>query len=197
MPTGYTAPISEGKQLTFREFVLRCSRAFGALIHLRDDRLEGTVPDLPEPSSWYQERLKEAEKDLRVLNTMSAQALEYAADVEYRAEYDRWVAGKTEKERTYQDYEKLIQETLTWTPPTEEHEGLKTFMLEQLRESQNWDCNIYPAPKKLTGEEWEAKQRAHYLRDITYYQAEHQKELDRIQERRDWITRLVSSLPKE
>ena len=32
MPTGYTIDLYEGKEVTFEEFVMKCARAFGALI---------------------------------------------------------------------------------------------------------------------------------------------------------------------
>lgn len=35
MPTGYTADIKDG--ITFRDFALRCARAFGATIMQRDE----------------------------------------------------------------------------------------------------------------------------------------------------------------
>jgi len=37
MPTGYTADLNDGKQVTFQEFTMKCARAFGALIEMRDD----------------------------------------------------------------------------------------------------------------------------------------------------------------
>ena len=37
MPTGYTLDLYNGKDITFEEFVLKCARAFGALIDMRDE----------------------------------------------------------------------------------------------------------------------------------------------------------------
>ena len=37
MPTGYTADIYEGNDVSFRDFALKCARAFGACIEQRDD----------------------------------------------------------------------------------------------------------------------------------------------------------------
>ena len=48
MPTGYTAGIIEGKE-TFEEFVWGCTRAFGVLLHMRDESL-GTKITCPGDS---------------------------------------------------------------------------------------------------------------------------------------------------
>ena len=46
MPTGYTVALYEGKDVTFEDFVMGCSRAFGALISLRDE------PNAPIPEEF-------------------------------------------------------------------------------------------------------------------------------------------------
>ena len=38
MPTGYTSGVQDGSIKHFNEFVWDCARAFGSLIHMRDDR---------------------------------------------------------------------------------------------------------------------------------------------------------------
>lgn len=40
MPTGYTAGIFDGTINSFEKFAMKCSRAFGATIHMRDDSLD-------------------------------------------------------------------------------------------------------------------------------------------------------------
>ena len=40
MPTGYTAGIADGTITNFEQYALRCIRAFGATMHLRDESLE-------------------------------------------------------------------------------------------------------------------------------------------------------------
>lgn len=37
MPTGYTSPLYEGKEISFEQFALRCARNFGALVMMRDE----------------------------------------------------------------------------------------------------------------------------------------------------------------
>ena len=37
MPTAYTEPIYAGENITVKEYIARCARAFGPLSYLRDE----------------------------------------------------------------------------------------------------------------------------------------------------------------
>lgn len=64
MPTGYTAPIYEGKQITFPEFAMQCARAFGALIDMRDDPMDSPIPDAFVPDTYHARELVKAREQL-------------------------------------------------------------------------------------------------------------------------------------
>ena len=55
MPTGYTSDLYEGKNISFTEFALQCSRAFGATIDQRDDGRDAPLR-LPIPRLDYSEK---------------------------------------------------------------------------------------------------------------------------------------------
>ena len=44
MPTGYTYDLYDGKDIEFPDFVMKCARAFGALIEIRDDPMDAAIP---------------------------------------------------------------------------------------------------------------------------------------------------------
>jgi len=50
MPTGYTLDLYDGKNITFKEFVMKCAGAFGALISMKDESLDAPIPEHLEPS---------------------------------------------------------------------------------------------------------------------------------------------------
>lgn len=67
MPTGYTAGIVEGKD-SFEEFVWGCTRAFGVMMHMRDDSLGSSL--YPPGKSFregnpHKEYLEENAQELR------------------------------------------------------------------------------------------------------------------------------------
>lgn len=50
MPTGYTADLHDGKDVTFDQFVKQCARGMGALVTLRDAPWDAPLPERFEPS---------------------------------------------------------------------------------------------------------------------------------------------------
>ena len=58
MPTGYTCQIETG--ITFEQFALNCSRAFGALSNMRDDPSGTPIPNKikPRPQPTFTHSLK-------------------------------------------------------------------------------------------------------------------------------------------
>lgn len=75
MPTGYTAGVMDGTITEFKDYALQCARNFGALITLRDDPLS---PDLPvlEVGDYYEQHVKDAERELKRLSKMSSDQAE-------------------------------------------------------------------------------------------------------------------------
>jgi hypothetical protein len=43
MPTGYTCDVQNGKVTELKDYLLDCSRGFGALIHMRDERMDTPI----------------------------------------------------------------------------------------------------------------------------------------------------------
>src|SRR5690242_16095032 len=83
MPTGYTSELQERDQL-FAEFVWRCARAFGALIMMREERMDAPVPERFEVDAYYVESLAKARARMVELKGTSA----LGADALAAADYD-------------------------------------------------------------------------------------------------------------
>lgn len=90
MPTGYTYLIEKG--CTFKEFVLGCSRAFGALISMRDSASDAEIPYEFKPSDYHLRELGEAKAKLKALPLMSTEEIDTAR----KARFNKVVASKEE-----------------------------------------------------------------------------------------------------
>jgi len=196
MPTGYTAKLMEEGQ-TFQEFILGCARAFGACITMRDDQNDAPIPDKFEPSDYYAKNIVEAEEKLKWLKTMS--------------ETERTAFGEAEKAKEIDDLNSYINKTVVenirleemeayvnaWYPPTDDHLGLKKFMLEQIKISKNdvsysersLDCAKLKPPLAYYPEAISGA-----TRDINYYTKEQAKKIDRVNDRNEWIRQLRMSI---
>jgi hypothetical protein len=195
MPTGYTAAAID-RRMSFKDFALRCARAFGACVELRDDSLDTPLPDEFKPSAYHIEAKASAEKELARLVAMKpTEAAAYGAKVkaESIANYERWEA-KNKAENVY--LKALRADVESWKPPTSEHEGMKKFMLEQIDVSMNGDYYT----EALV--EAKAKDADAYFRDaleaaresVEYHAKEDAKERERASGRTDWIKQLRESL---
>lgn len=193
MPTGYTAAIADG--ITFREFVLRCARAFGASVTMRDEPTDAPIPERFEPSEWYAQRAQAASRRLDELAALRPEDAEARAESDYReraAEREQRVA-QTAALRA--KYEAMLAEVNAWEPPTPDHVELKRFMGEQIAESLRFDCWAeWVAPRRLTGDEWLALETERARHDLENSEKHHAEEVERTEKRNAWLKALRESL---
>jgi len=74
MPTGYSAPVLEGKIKTLPEFALLCARAFGACVNMRDDSMSADIPEEFPVSDYHSKAYKQASRKLNRLNSLNSAA---------------------------------------------------------------------------------------------------------------------------
>jgi hypothetical protein len=199
MPTGYTADLYDGKDVSFRDFVLRCSRAMGAAVMLRDDGPEVVpTPENVSPNTSYtQRRLAEAKGEFEKWKNLVGPGL-LAETESFNAKQRQARKGDEEKrERIANAYTSMIEQVEAWDPPTPDHEPLKEFMLQQLRNSLKFDASP-------TDPKWYAEYTPQDLRDLrigNLTQEIERLERDGVQEREreasriQWVEDLYASLP--
>lgn len=196
MPTGYTADLKI--DTPFSEFAMRCARAMGACVLMRDDSLAKPIPDEFKPSTFYRDELQKAQAEVERIKVLSEE--------QWLAEYEDYRKKETDRNESRRErdteqadiYNRMIRLTESWTPPTPDHEGMKKFMLEQLRESLNFDvfgdefiethCQVKPYAA------WKAERIARAMRNVTTYQQKWAKEQERTWERNEWLRALRESL---
>lgn len=199
MPTGYTAAIAEG--ITFRDFILSCARAFGACVSMRDDPSDASIPERFEPSDYHTKKIAETERELAELKTMSDTEAEKRAKKLYQELVDSAEKGIRNANALKAKYEAMLSEVRAWVPPSQDHTGLKDFMVQQITESLKFDCSTKyytdNPPVLQSGSAWRAERLKTLLQDLDYHQREHAEEVSRIESRNTWIRQLRESLPVE
>jgi hypothetical protein len=194
MPTGYTAEIHKG--ITFKQFVMTCARAMGALVMMRDEPSNAEIPAAFEPSTYHTEqlpRLRDKLGNLRVMTVSEAQA---AAADDYAKELESHETRARERADLRVKYTAMLDEVNGWKPPTTEHENFKTFMQEQLTSSIDFDCcsKYDPAPEQISAQKWLERELQSTLQAIEYHEKGHAEEVERTQKRNDWLSALRESL---
>ena len=191
MPTGYTEDIYNGKNVTFKDFALKCARAFGACVHQREDNIDDP-PKLKKPDiAYYEDKLKKAK----------------AFKKPTKAEYNLYIAKETEyleielakNEKRLADYKAMLVNVKNWLPPTKEHFRFKEFMMEQLNGSIYADSSEYYVKelkriKTLTYKDYCGILKTDAENDILSYIDEIKKEKARTEKSNKWLTELFKSL---
>lgn len=195
MPTGYTADLHDGKDVTFREFALKCSRAMGAAIMQRDEDPNVEIK-LRTVEDYYYENVDKAKSALAKALSRSTQfwtdeqTKEIQQAKEYRKDYLEKQASMEER------YNSMLAEVKAWIPPTSEHEGLKKFMIEQLESSIDFDCTDWTpsVPERLDVAEYADKKIASLASSYRYAVDNLAKEQERVAGQNAWVIALKDSL---
>ncbi len=200
MPTGYTSQVADG-ELTFGQFVWRCARAFGALIEMRDSSLDAVPPERFESSGYEQKSLDESKARLAKLLEMTPVEVEKAqlARAKENRKHQEDIRESHRQKRT--NYEAMLAQAEAWETPSDEHSGLKDFMVSQLRESIEFDCyeikDDYLGKVPGTGKEWLDAEIASAQLRVSRDEEDLRKSLERTDSRNLWLKDLRDSVPFE
>lgn len=195
MPTGYTAYVVDGTIIDLRAFALLCARGMGALITMRDEPMDVPIPDKFEPSQYNAKKLSLAQAERDHLYSLSDDEAGKLAAEEFEGECaarDAWLESKRlGRER----YMAMISKVEAWQRAPE---GLKEFMLDQLRKGMKFDCpegdRYWKEVVLLDGASWRRANLERVQQDIEYHTSEHAKEISRTEARNAWIAQLRKSL---
>lgn len=197
MPTGYTAIIGEGAD--FKRFVWSCARGMGALIDMRDMPSDAPIPDRFEVSSYHPERIVELEAKLVELDATDMVEFKRKIDEKYTIEVANAAERRGRDAELLAKYEAMLAKVEAWTPPTEDHNEFKEFMIQQIQSSIDFDCNsrydYSPKPPDCSPiAVLFVERRQSILKEIEYHKTKHQEELQRNEERNQWVKALRDSL---
>lgn len=195
MPTGYTADIAKG--ITFRQYALRCARAFGALITMRDDPNDAQIPDRFETAPFYQNSLDEALIELVKWQSMSNEYAEQASAKAFdEAETARFVRI-AECNALRDKYMSMLAQVNSWEAPTPNHQNFHEFMRSQIEQSIEWDCDgrhLEAPTLRVNGADYRTFRILEARRSVAYSEKALAEENERIASRNAWIDELRKSL---
>jgi len=196
MSTGYTAKIEKG--ISFQEYAFTCARAFGALISMRDNSMDDKIPDKIEPSDYHLKALEEVKNELKMLKSLSLEEVEKQAKKAFQDSVDYYEESIQKAAELKKKYMDMLSKVNIWQPPTQEHVELKNFMKQQIEISIDSDCSMcLTAPSLISGKEWLNIKIASCLQNIAYHTEKNKEEIERANNRTQWIQALKKSLERE
>ncbi len=208
MPTGYTHQILNGEVKTFSEFAMTCSRAFGATVHMRDEPTNKKYTPR-EPSEHHKEAFNNAKSTLAELR--KGEDGKYSGGKLLITEQKRLDDDKKRLKLRIREIEKgaiklkdILSQVKQWIPPTDEHDGIKKFMIQQLESTLEYDGDADYEKKELNKVEdglncidarvIHNRMRKDAERELKYHGEEYRKEVNRCNESNLWIQQLIDSI---
>lgn len=194
MPTGYTYGVADGTVTDLKTFALICARGMGALVTMRDEPYDAPIPERFEPSDYHSRELAAATERLGVLKTMSNEAIAAEAAAWNTANDLRRLERVRENDAQRERYDRMIAQVEAWQGAPE---GLKEFMLGQLRHSRDFDVSDEPlkyCEPPRSAAEWHQEELRRALCHIEYHEKEDAEERRRTDARNAWLRQLHDSL---
>lgn len=201
MPTGYTYGIEQGKISTFQEFAKECMRAF--VIHMRDD--DNNKEYYPQTlSGYYSKELSNSRRSLTNImklsdkDVISKRKCELIKDKKYAS--NRIV----EKKKLLVKLNEMLSKAKEYQSPTEEHNGIRDFMIQQLETTIDHDCDTKYSERELVEINAELKNinpivvRENCIKsekeNIERYLKGHNEEVDRCNANNKWASDFLKSI---
>lgn len=203
MPTGFTAPIYDGEDITFEQFANSCLRNFGIYLRFKGEypnlsRYE--IPDKICPNDCYKKRYEEAkaeyEKHLATPKTKEELEAEYIIYVNgvIKGNEDRVKENEALKNR----YNAMLSKVRSWIPPSEDYKGIKDFMESQLTDSLDFDCSHVYVENIIPKDEWIQKQsnRTDLIESMKYNLEQYNKSVVAAEKYTQWLKTFSESIKK-
>lgn len=191
MPTGYTSDIEN--DITFKEYALNCARAFGACIDMREEPFGTPIPEKFVESDYHKERVKTAIKERDDFDDMSRADRKRLFEREVVDSIKESRRIILEKKRLLAKYKAMLAKVEKFVPPTEEHVEYKKFMITQITNSIDFDCDFKYYEKsiatqsKLTFREWENDREEHLKSSVIWHNKHLADDRARIDGRNKWV----------
>lgn len=198
MPSGYTADIYEGKEVKGTDFILKCARAFGAAVTMREEGLDVEIREVVY-DDWHLERAKRSEEKLAIAKAMSHDEIEAMLESKYQLQLTSYEENIERRKAMRERYARTLFEVDQWQPPSAEHAKLKEFARSQLLESMAYDCGVdyFEPPTRQTVEEWKKTEIAYLKKDIIASKTRSDEQRAEVDKRNKWIRDLKESLKKQ
>lgn len=203
MPTGYTAGIIDGTTKTFEQFAKQCARNFGAMIMMRDEPLD--APWKPrEPSDYHTKEMARAKRVIEYM--MQAEDDDIVADrYEELIKSRDYHADALEKERAAEaKLKQFLAKAKAYQSPSTQHDGIKAFMIKQIEETIDFDCNhkyhtealsrIEEGIKTLNANTVRSEALEKAERDLAYHTTEYKKDVAICNESNEWVRIFFESI---
>jgi len=206
MPTGYTAGILDDSIKTFEEYATACIRAFGASIHMRDEPMNKSL-EARKPSTYHKDIIESLRKEKILVEKLTDAELIKERKDQLEEEIRRYKNSIKKVLLSYKKLSKMREKAIMWTPPTQDHNGYKEFMIQQLDETIKWDGDPSYYQKELEKSQDALKEKFDPNKErerrkmkieeqIEYHEKAYDKELKSCDHANEWTSAVLRTFKK-
>jgi len=184
MPSQHTAKIYNREDISLKEFALECTKSFW-----------GGGEELT-PAPYYEESLEKYKKELLELDNLDTEELSRKLLDEYSDNIKKKEKGISINIERAMRYDAMLENIKNWNAPSDEHDKLKEFMINQVVESKSFDVSDYYEKlevKLITPEEYIKERRACLISDINRFTRLSNEENRRVEGCNLWLKQLKDS----
>lgn len=193
MPTGYTSKLYNLEEVSFQDFVSDCASAF--MIEAREGNWKGLPESISTESiDYYSNRVIEAIKALEEIDNASYEEMSQRNEEAFAKDMEYWESATKRTASIMLAYSNMLEQVMAWEPPTPTHQGLKDFMIRQLRESIDFDNYAPPMPKQRSTEQFIADTRQKAKNTVEYNIEQLERATESHIKRTEWLNELRKSL---
>ncbi len=177
-----------------------CARAFGALIMMRDDPQNAEIPESFEASTYHKDAIEKESTELNELLAMDHSTADAKAKEAHQKHIDYHTKAIAKNNALSAKYKAMLAQVEAYESPSPDHDNFKKFMADQITESIKFDCSSnyhresLASAKLMSGAEWILAEKERLEKSIDYHKKQHQEELDRTNNRNEWVKKLRDSL---
>lgn len=205
MANAYTCIIEDNDDVTFREFAKRCARQIDYMFHMREEDFDVPLHAKKEVEDTYtldsikrmRRRVAEDTRELQRLQKMSREDILAEYEKEKLEEETAYADRKAEYDVKMARYLRMRSFVEAWTPPSDQHVGLKIAMLATIEDSMPTQPQ---QPTIGSVDDWYARSIQYLERSIAWQKENEARDLKLLEERacamtsQEWLDLLNASL---
>ncbi|UGO49261.1 hypothetical protein EMILIAHAH_175 [Bacillus phage vB_BanH_Emiliahah] len=202
-----TGFIEDGSNLSAKDYILRCAKYRGALIHMRDEPIDAPIRLKVLDLASYDKSIEDAKKRIEYYTNMSIEEVEQQIEQDYQYALQRKELAKQEEVNSelLKRYEAILAQVKSWEAP-ESHANLKESAVDILKTRiEDEKASITRQVKYIEELSKELSQMIHHEvwrneritwaeRDLKLYEENKENAIKAVEEGNKWITDLLNSL---
>ena len=202
MASGYTQEVLSGNVNTLKEFAAVCAKGFGATSHQQDENLSTPLKEAVVGKE-HKKSIRALKSTLKKFNAITDEQL-YEDELNALKTSKEHYLGKVDlMKEAKKKCSALLLDAQLWTPPTENHEVVKEMMVEHLKSTIEFDCDLDSVNQLIEDidnkmesidvESIRTKQVEAIEGQIDFHEQSHKVDEDHVKQSNEWVSQLMNS----